>query len=152
MKGITINYVDLEPATAAQAKEMGIFHFDLGDAPGYIATDSLGRKSWIDEKCVKLNYFLIDKDNFITKEDVERFIWKLDAGRVGQKTTIATATTLTGYEVTKTSACVDPKKYNIVIGKDIAYTNIINDLWDKLGFVLQWAINGINPSKYANEE
>lgn len=147
MKGIKINCIELEPATSGQAKEMGVLHFDLGNTPGYIATDSLGRKSWMSEDCVKTNYFLIDKDNFITKEDVERFIWKFNAGTIGKKTTVATATTLTGYEVTKTSACVDPKKYNIIIGKDIAYNDIINDLWDKLGFVLQWAINGINPNK-----
>lgn len=147
MKGIKISCVELEPATSGQAKEMGILYFDLGNVPGYIATDSLGRKSWMDENCVKSNYFLIDKNNFITKEDVEKFIWKFDAGTIGKKTTVATATTLTGYEITKTSACVDPKKYNIIIGKDIAYNDIINDLWDKLGFVLQWAINGINPNK-----
>lgn len=152
MKGIIVQCIDLEPATAAKAKEMGILHIDLGDTPGYIATDSLGRKSWVSGEAVLNNYFVINNDDSITKEDIERFIWKFKAGTIGKKTTVATATTLTGYEVTKTSACVNPKNYDIEIGKDIAYSSIVDELWEKLGFVLQWAINGVNPSKTKNEE
>lgn len=74
MKGIIVQCIDLEPATAAKAKEMDILHIDLGDTPGYIATDSLGRKSWISEDAVLNNYFVINNDDSITKEDVERFI------------------------------------------------------------------------------
>lgn len=152
MKGIIVQCIDLEPATAAKAKEMEILHIDLGDTPGYIATDSLGRKSWVSEDAVLNNYFIINNDDSITKENVEHFIWNFKAGTIGKKTTVATATTLTGYEVTKTSACVNPKKYDIEIGKDIAYSSIIDELWEKLGFVFQWAINGVNPNKTKNEE
>ena len=152
MKGIIVQCIDLEPATAAKAKKMGILNIDLEDTPGYITTDSIGRKSWISEDAVLNNYFVINNDDFITKEDVERFIWKFKAGTIGKKTTVATATTLTGYEVTKTSACVNPKNYDIEIGKDIAYSSIVDELWEKLGFVLQWAINGVNPSKTKNEK
>ncbi|MCI5629890.1 MAG: Gp49 family protein [Clostridium sp.] len=152
MKGIIVQCIDLEPATAAKAKKMGILHIDLEDAQGYIATDSLGRKNWVSGDAVLNNYFVINNDDSIAKEDVERFIWKFKAGTIGKKTTVATATTLTGYEVTKTSACVNPKNYDIEIGKDIAYSSIVDELWEKLGFVLQWAINGVNPSKTKNEE
>lgn len=152
MKGIIVQCIDLEPATAAKAKEMDILHIDLGDTPGYIATDSLGRKSWISEDVVLNNYFVINNDNFITKKDAERFIWKFTAGISGKKTAVANATTLTGYEVIKTSACVNSKNYYIEIGKDIAYSSIVNELQEKLGFVLQWAINGVNPNKIKNEE
>lgn len=151
MKGIIVKCIDLEPATAAKAKEMDILHIDLGDTPGYIATDSLGKKSWIRKDAILNNYFVINNDDSITKEDVERFIRNFKAGTIGKKTTVATATTLTGYEVTKTSACVNPKNYNIEIGKNIVYSSIIDELWEKLGFVLQWAINGVNPSKTKNE-
>lgn len=152
MKGIIVQCIDLEPATAVKAKEMGILHIDLGDTPGYIATDYHGRESWVSREAVLNNYFVINNDDSITQEDVERFIWKFKAETIGKKTTVATATTLTGYEVTKTSACVNPKNYDIEIGKDIAYSSIIDELWEKLGFVLQWAINGVNPSKIKNEE
>lgn len=152
MKGIIVQCIDLEPATAAKAKEMGILHIDLGDTPGYIATDSLGRKSWISEDAVLNNYFVINNDDYITNKDVERFIRNFKARTIGKKTTVATATTLTGYEVTKTSSCVNPKNYDIEIGKDIAYSSIVYELWEKLSFVLQWAINGVNPSKTKNEE
>lgn len=152
MKGIIVKCIDLEPATAAKAKKMGILHIDLEDAQGYIATDSLGRKNWVSRDAVLNNYFVINNDDSIAKEDVERFIWKFKAGTIGKKTTVATATTLTGYEVTKTSACVNPKNYDIEIGKDIAYSSIVDELWEKLGFVIQWAINGVNPSKTKNEE
>lgn len=152
MKGIIVQCIDLEPTTAAKAKEMGILHIDLGDTPGYIATDSLGRKSWISEDAVLNNYFVINNDDYITNKDVERFIRNFKARTIGKKTTVATATTLTGYEVTKTSSCVNSKNYDIEIGKDIAYSSIVYELWEKLSFVLQWAINGVNPSKTKNEE
>lgn len=152
MKGIIVQCIDLEPATAAKAKEMDILHIDLGDTPGYIATDSLGRKSWISEDAVLNNYFVINNDDYITNKDVERFIRNFKARTIGKKTTVATATTLTGYEVTKTSSCVNPKNYDIEIGKDIAYSSIVYELWEKLSFVLQWTINGVNPSKTKNEE
>ena len=152
MKGIIVQCIDFEPATAAKAKEMGILHIDLGDTSGYIATDSLSRKSWVSKDAVLNNYFIINNDDSITQEDVKRFIRNFKAVTIGKKTTVATATTITGYEVTKTSSCVNPKNYDIEIGKDIAYSSIVNELWEKLGFVLQWAINGVNPSKTKNEE
>lgn len=152
MKGIIVQCIDLEPATAAKAKKMGILHIDLEDAQGYIATDSLGRKNWVSGDAVLNNYFVINNDDYITNKDVERFIRNFKARTIGKKTTVATATTLTGYEVTKTSSCVNPKNYDIEIGKDIAYSSIVYELWEKLSFVLQWAINGVNPSKTKNEE
>lgn len=152
MKGIIVQCIDLEPVNAAKAKEMGILHIDLGDTPGYIATDSLGKKSWISEDAVLNNYFVINNDDSITKKDAERFIWKFTAGTAGKKTAVATATTLTGYEVIKTNACFNPKNYYIEIGKDIAYRSIVDELREKLCFVLQWAINGVNPNKAKNEE
>lgn len=111
MKGIIVQCIDLEPATAAKAKEMEILHIDLGDTPGYIVTDSLGRKSWVSGEAVLNNYFIINNDDSITKRRCGAFLFGIfKAGTIGKKTTVATATTLTGYEVTKTSACVNPKK------------------------------------------
>lgn len=152
MKGVIVQCVDLEPATAAKAKEMDILHIDLGDTPGYIATNSLGKKSWISEDDILNNYFVINNGDSITQEDVERFIQNFEAGTIGKKTIVATATTLTGYEVTKTSTCLNHKNYDIEIGNNIAYSNIVYELWEKLDFVLQWAINGVNPNKTKNEE
>lgn len=59
-----------------------------------------------------------------------------------------------GYEVTyndgykswcpkSISSCVKPENYDINIGKKYAIEKAKDQIWSGLGFVLQWAINGL---------
>ena len=48
-----------------------------------------------------------------------------------------------GYEATVSSSCVKPENYDINIGKKYAIEKAKDQIWAGLGFVLQWAINGL---------
>lgn len=43
------------------------------------------------------------------------------------------------------NSCVDPKNYDHDMGCQICVDKIKNKLWPMLGFVLQWAKNGLAP-------
>ena len=60
-----------------------------------------------------------------------------------EKTTIGVLTCLTGFEATVSSSCVKPENYDINIGKKYAIEKAKDQIWSGLGFVLQWAINGL---------
>jgi hypothetical protein len=59
------------------------------------------------------------------------------------KTTIVHAKTVTGYEMVDSASCVDPKNYSEEIGQKICRKRTADKVWGLLGFVLQWARNGI---------
>lgn len=42
-----------------------------------------------------------------------------------------------GFKVEGTSACVDPKIYNEVIGQEEAYKNAFEKIWEKEGYLLK---------------
>lgn len=44
---------------------------------------------------------------------------------------------------TVSSSCVKPENYDINIGKKYAIEKAKDQIWAGLGFVLQWAINGL---------
>jgi hypothetical protein len=46
-------------------------------------------------------------------------------------------------EATVSSSCVKPENYDINIGKKYAIEKAKDQIWSGLGFVLQWAINGL---------
>lgn len=56
---------------------------------------------------------------------------------------IGVLTCLTGFEATVSSSCVKPENYDINIGKKYAIEKAKDQIWSGLGFVLQWAINGL---------
>lgn len=63
--------------------------------------------------------------------------------RLGEKTTVVLDTTITRFDTIGTSACVNPDNYDHAIGEGIARRDIKDKIWGHLGFVLQWAINGL---------
>lgn len=86
----------------------------------------------------KLQQF--DEDKLVLVEDIE---YKESCTTAGKKTTIGVLTCLTGFEATVSSSCVKPENYDINIGKKYAIEKAKDQIWSGLGFVLQWAINGL---------
>lgn len=60
--------------------------------------------------------------------------------RLGQKTTVVHVTMPNGFEMTETSACVDPANYNHAMGVGICMRKIADRLWALEGYRLQCAI------------
>ena len=154
MKAIGIKMVDLQPMDAYTALDKGYrigngYDRDCENMRGYEVTYPDGYKSWCPKDVADKAYFKLNESNDgtkICKEDVEAFIKFDDACKVGTKTTNVTITTITGYEINGQASCVDPNQFNIDLGIKIAKPRAMDQLWGHLGFVLQWAKNGINPN------
>lgn len=155
MKAIGIKIVDLVPMTVQEAIKNG-YKPDYADLSnmGYEVTYPDGYKTWCPKSIVDKYYFKLCTENNgdkIYKEDVENFIKYEGNTKVGTKTTNVTITTITGYEVNGQASCVDASQFNIDFGAKVARPHAIDQLWSHLGFVLQWAKNGLNIKKEDNK-
>jgi len=73
----------------------------------------------------------------VTKDSVEAKISKVDYLVLPDSTvTICNITLHNGYSVRGESACVDPRNFNIEIGKGLAYKEAFNKLWPLEGYLL----------------
>lgn len=148
MKAIGIKIVDLQPMYAGEAQYKGYKTNDKeGNDEGYEITYPDGYKSWCPKDIVDNAYFKLDEKNdgtSITMDDVTRFVPSYKATTLGKKTTVLYAKTITGFELIENSACVDPKNYSQKLGEQYAMEKVHSKIWDYLGFVLQWAKNGLN--------
>lgn len=151
MKAIGIKMVELLAMTAAVALEKGYkTNGKSGNDEGYEVTYPDGYKSWCPKEVADSAYFILDEKSDgtkILKEDVESFITDVEVMTVGEKTTVVNAHTLTGFDTVRHSSCVDPKNYSEELGKQYAMEEVVNDLWAHLGFVLQWAKDGLKGHK-----
>jgi hypothetical protein len=151
MKAIGIKMVDLKPMIAKDAVNAGYRVSNNGEivppfTEGYEVTYPDGYKSWCPRDVADAVYFkLSDSNNSdkINKNDVINFITNFEAITVGEKTTVVNAHTITGFDAIAHSSCVDPNRYDKEIGKTYAMDKVIDIIWGHLGFVLQWAINGL---------
>lgn len=75
--------------------------------------------------------------NTVTEEAVNDSIASEEYLTVGKKTTLCLITLKNGFEVVGTSACVDPAKYDIEVGKPFARKKAIDIVWTVLGATLQ---------------
>lgn len=86
---------------------------------------------------------MILNPNKIQEGDVLNFMKEGYFLRLGEKTIVVCDTTLTGFDTVGIAACVDPSTYDHDMGCDVARRDIKDKIWGHLGFVLQWAINGL---------
>lgn len=112
---------------------------------GYVIQYEDGYESWSPKDTFERAYRKMgNKDNTITSADVDAFIARTETAKLGEKTTIVVATLVNGFVITETSSCVDPKNFNLEVGRDICLKEIKNKIWGYLGFMLQSAVNGMN--------
>ena len=146
MKYIGVKIVDAVLMDAATALIAG---YKIGradkDGKGYEVTYPDGYKSWCPKAVFEAANFPLSKDNKITLADVELMRGPLTDTLIGDKSTLVMAKrSLTGFETFATSSCVDPKNYSREIGVECGTKEINNEFWAHLGFVLQWAKNGLS--------
>lgn len=77
--------------------------------------------------------------NTITQEDVKRELEnaEIHTTELFNKTVIVSVKLQNGFVLTESSSCVDPKNFDLEIGKEICLKRIENKLWELLGFTLQ---------------
>jgi hypothetical protein len=110
---------------------------------GYLVTYPDGYISWSPKDQFELAYFKTEKEDSITEDDVFRFTKEHYADKNGEKTTILRTVLINDFELIDSSSCVDPKNYDQVIGSELCIKKNKDKIWFLLGFVLQWAKNGI---------
>lgn len=150
MKAIGVKMVDIVPMSAFEAIEKGyrVNKASLSDM-GYEITYPDGYKSWCPKDVADAAYFCLSPENDGTKileQDVDNFITAKRGNRIGNKTTLMSLLTITGYECYGLSACVDVDNYNQEVGEKFALEKAKDAIWNGLGFVLQWAKYGIKRS------
>lgn len=146
MKAIGIKMVDLQPMSANEAcirnyKTNGLD----GSQEGYEVTYPDGYKSWCPKEIADKAYFKLSDENGdkVTPADISNFIAKEESVKIGTKTTNTTITTITGYEVHGQSSCVKAENFSLAVGAKFAKPHAIDQIWQGLGFVLQWAKYGL---------
>lgn len=117
-------------------------HDDVVDE-GYEVEYPDGYKSFSPKDVFEKAYYMILSPNKIQEDDVLNFIKEGYSLRLGEKTTVVCDTTLTGFDTVGIAACVDPSTYDHDMGCGVARRDIKDKIWGHLGFVLQWAINGL---------
>lgn len=100
-------------------------------------------KSFSPKDVFEKAYYMILSPNKIQEGDVLNFIKEGYSLRLGEKTTVVCDTTLTGFDTIGIAACVNPSTYDHDMGCGVARRDIKDKIWGHLGFVLQWAINGL---------
>ena len=153
-KFIGVKMVEAVPMTAVEADIKGykVGKEEINDGveyfpnpEGYEVTYEDGYKSWCPADVFERSYYQIQDSNgeMLYRNDVEGFIDKVENTKIGIKTTNTTITCLTGYEVHGQSSCVKPENYDMSIGETYAKPKAMDAIWAHLGFVLQWARNGL---------
>lgn len=137
---MTKSYIGIKKVTAWPQEKDGKEGYAVKYEDGYI--------SWSPKDVFERAYLpLTDPHGSkILYDDVCRFLFgsRQAEGKIGQKTTILSVTTLSGFEMHETSSCVDPANYDQRIGVDCCKSVMVNKMFGHLGFALQWANNGLD--------
>ena len=76
-------------------------------------------------------------ENNVTEEYLKSVIVNEEYVKLGIKTTVCLLTLKNGFEVVGQSACVDSSNFDEKIGKELAYSNAFNKIWELEGYKLQ---------------
>lgn len=111
---------------------------------GYLVEYKEGYLSWSPKEIFESAYFHMSEDSSkVSPQMIDAFIGDLQATQLDGKTTLVKAETISGFIQYEVASCVEPKNYDMELGKQIATKRIKETLWLCLGFVLQWGRFGI---------
>lgn len=107
---------------------------------GYKVIYPDGYESWSPKDVFEKAYYHFHcENNTVTQQDVDDFIAKVDAQKIGEKTTVVHVTLVNGFTLVEASSCVDPKTFDMAIGTEICMEKIKDKIWFLIGFLLQTA-------------
>lgn len=73
----------------------------------------------------------------LTKEQIEGQIDAIYFNQMGKKTVVGLATLKNGFELVGSGSCVDPANFDFEKGKQVAYEDIVDQIWKLEGYRLQ---------------
>lgn len=150
---IGVKMVEAIPMTSGKAYNEGLLkEKDCPNNPeetlqeGY-AVDYGTYISWCPKSVFDKSYYPIQEKDKISPCDVQGFIDKEEVTSIGGKNTVVALTCKTGFQTLGTSGVVKKENYDVEIGKQYAKPKAEDGIWFGLGFVLQWAMNGLKGNK-----
>ena len=141
------NYISVKMVKAEPCKAWKDFKGHITGDEGYKIYYPDGYVSWCPKDIFESQYLELEKENTISQCDVDNFISKVEAIKMGDKTTVVQATCKNGFTIIDGSACVDPNNFNMEIGKECCMEHNKDKVWKLLGFLLQSAKNGFKGDK-----
>lgn len=81
--------------------------------------------------------------NILKKEYIDKIMSnsEIEVEKYGEKTTILKAVLPNGFVVIESSSCIDPKNFNMEIGKEICLEKLTRKIWELEGYQLQTVVN-----------
>jgi hypothetical protein len=120
---------------------------DCAEAKGYYAQFTLGgvvfHSSWFTKEVFERSNFQIEGPRKISEKDTDAFILGETVDTIGNRHAMLTMDTLSGFELADTCSCASPETYSENEQADCIRTRLRDQLTRHLGFVLQWARNGL---------
>lgn len=116
---------------------------------GYLVKYPDGYISWCPKEAFEKQGFPLEDGSKITDGDIAKFrsmsYSRLETmkSHSGKPVTLVEREYPTGFTAFETSACVDPKNYSEETGARICSQRLDVKLWNNLGFMLQWAKDGL---------
>jgi len=134
---MTKEYIGVKKVTAWEEDRHGQAGYAVKYEDGYV--------SWCPKDAFEKSYLCVGDSgvNKINIDTVQLMMGNVQSNQLDEKTTHVKSTALTGFVTHEVSSCVDPANYDQELGTQIATHRIQDKLWGHLGFVLQWALNGI---------
>ena len=148
-KYIGTKIIEGKPMNLVDAEEYLQRKIKPGNEPGYLVKYKDGWESWSPKDEFEAAYLRIIPNPklksgvSISQEMVDSFIQSVNVDTLGTKTTVVQAILVNGFEITETSACVDPENYSEELGAEDCLRRIKDQIWWLLGFLLQTGVNGI---------
>jgi hypothetical protein len=117
----------------------------LGETKGYTVKTKEGKTSWMRKDLFEETFLAIGSNSSkITPEAVNNLIYASTVSDlIDKKTTLLLTTLWTGFSIAETNACASPENYNQEIGEKICKEQTRARIWEYLGFIHQWAKNGL---------
>jgi len=152
-KYIRCHLVEAQPMTRGAYNKKRGWEIPANENPkdkGYLVKYLDGYISWCPKEQFERQGFPLEDGTKITERDIGNFNSKGYArletikSHSGKPVTLVEREYPTGFSAFETSACVDPKNYSEEIGARTCSLRLDTKLWQYLGFMLQWAANGLS--------
>lgn len=137
---MTQDYIGVKQVTAWEEVKDGKEGYAVKYEDGYI--------SWSPKETFEKYYLPMGHGadpSKINSQMVDNFFKNVNIAKLGEKTLAYQATLVNGFELLESASCVDKANFSESIGSDICKSRASSKVWELLGFVLQWARNGIKP-------
>jgi len=152
-KYIGVKLLDAAPCTRGEYNQHKGWTIPADEDPtdeGYIVTYPDGYVSWSPKEQFESAYLELSPDPekaalSVTQKDVNDFVTGIQVSKVSDKAVTVITKTRSGFDLYEPSACVDPANFDAEIGAMIGNNKNMEKLWAHMGFVLQWALKGLDP-------